>query len=91
MRILASEAEVDDGVITRRRDLVTGYLPQAFELDSNITVLEAARDGARHVLSSFMSLRTFRVILVGMTIWKSVFSNWRAGRSIRGFARPSIS
>ena len=51
MRILASEAEVDDGVITRRRDLVTGYLPQAFELDSNITVLEAARDGARHVLS----------------------------------------
>ncbi len=51
MRILASEAEVDDGVITRRRDLVTGYLPQAFELDSNLTVLEAARDGARHVLA----------------------------------------
>jgi ATP-binding cassette subfamily F protein uup len=51
MRLLANETEADDGVITRRRDLVTGYLSQAFELDSNLTVLEAARDGARHVLS----------------------------------------
>ena len=51
MRILAGEAEADAGAITRRRDLVTGYLSQAFELDPDLTVLEAARDGARHVLS----------------------------------------
>ena len=44
-------AEADDGVITRRRELVTGYLSQAFELDPEITVIEAARDGARHVLA----------------------------------------
>ena len=50
MRLLAGEAEADDGVITRRRELVTGYLSQAFELDPEITVIEAARDGARHVL-----------------------------------------
>jgi len=51
MRLLAGEAEADDGVITRRRELVTGYLSQAFELDPDITVIEAARDGARHVLA----------------------------------------
>ena len=51
MRLLAGEAEADDGVITRRRELVTGYLSQAFELDPEITVIEAARDGARHVLA----------------------------------------
>lgn len=51
MRLLAGESEADDGVITRRRELVTGYLSQAFELDPEITVIEAARDGARHVLS----------------------------------------
>ena len=51
MRLLAGEAEADDGVITRRRELVTGYLSQAFELDPEIKVIEAARDGARHVLA----------------------------------------
>jgi len=51
MRLLAGEAEADDGVITQRRELVTGYLSQAFELDPEITVIEAARDGARHVLA----------------------------------------
>ena len=51
LRILAAELEPDAGAITRRRDLVTGYLSQAFELDPGLTVLEAARDGARHVLS----------------------------------------
>lgn len=51
LRILAGELEPDAGAITRRRDLVTGYLSQAFELDPGLTVLEAARDGARHVLS----------------------------------------
>ena len=30
---------------------MTGYLSQAFELDPEITVIEAARDGARHVLA----------------------------------------
>ncbi|MBM3849017.1 MAG: ABC-F family ATP-binding cassette domain-containing protein [Verrucomicrobia bacterium] len=51
LRILAGEQEPDAGAITRRRDLVTGYLPQAFELDPGLTVLEAARAGAGHVLS----------------------------------------
>jgi ATP-binding cassette subfamily F protein uup len=51
LRILAGDLEPDGGAITRRRDLVTGYLPQAFELDPGLTVLEAARAGAGHVLS----------------------------------------
>jgi ATP-binding cassette subfamily F protein uup len=51
MRLLAGEAPPDAGEVVRRRGLVTGYLPQAFELDPAMTVAEAVRDGARHVLS----------------------------------------
>jgi ATP-binding cassette subfamily F protein uup len=50
LRILAGELQPDAGEIVRRRELVTGYLPQAFELDPTKTVYESARDGAKHVL-----------------------------------------
>jgi ABC transport system ATP-binding/permease protein len=50
LRMLAGELQPDSGAITRRRDVVVGYLPQSFELDPNSTVLEAVRAGARHVL-----------------------------------------
>jgi ATP-binding cassette subfamily F protein uup len=50
MRLLAGETDPDSGQVTRRRELVTGYLSQAFELDPSLTVYAAARDGARHVL-----------------------------------------
>jgi len=50
LRMLAGEAQPDGGEIVRRRDLVIGYLPQSFELDPKLTVYEAARGGAAHVL-----------------------------------------
>ncbi len=50
LRMLAGEAHPDGGEIVRRRDLIVGYLPQSFELDSTLTVYEAARGGAAHVL-----------------------------------------
>ncbi len=50
LRLLAGEIQPDRGELIRRRDLVIGYLPQAFELDPEITVYAAARAGAAHVL-----------------------------------------
>ncbi len=51
LRMLAGESVPDDGEIVRRRDLVVGYLPQAFELDPTLTVHAAARSGAAPVLA----------------------------------------
>ena len=51
LRMLAGESAPDDGEIVRRRDLVVGYLPQAFELDPTLTVHAAARSGAAPVLA----------------------------------------
>jgi len=50
MRILAGELAPDGGEVVRRRDLVVGYLPQAFELPAELTIYECVRSGARHVL-----------------------------------------
>ena len=50
LRIAAGELQPDDGQITRRRELVTGYLPQNFELDENLTVHENIVAGAQFVL-----------------------------------------
>jgi ATP-binding cassette subfamily F protein uup len=51
LRIAAGELQPDSGVFTRRRDLVTGYLSQAFTLDEEKTVLENIRAGAAPVLA----------------------------------------
>lgn len=50
LRLLASELEPDGGELIRRRGLVTGYLPQSFELDATATVNAAVHAGAAHVL-----------------------------------------
>lgn len=50
LKILAGELAPDSGTVSRRRELVTGYLPQAFELDTQLNVYENIRQGAAHVL-----------------------------------------
>jgi ATP-binding cassette subfamily F protein uup len=50
MRILAGLQTPDSGLVSRRRDLVIGYLPQDFTLDASLNVMENIRAGARHVL-----------------------------------------
>lgn len=60
LRIAAGELEPDDGRVTRRRDLMTGYLPQAFQLDENSTVNQAILSGAQHVLDLIAEYETVR-------------------------------
>ena len=50
LRIAAGVAEPDAGRVVRRRELVTGYLPQDFQLDDARTVESNILDGARAVL-----------------------------------------
>jgi ABC transport system ATP-binding/permease protein len=50
LRVLAGLQEPDAGEVTRRRDLVIGYLPQEASLDPALTVEENIRVGARPVL-----------------------------------------
>ncbi len=50
LKILAGLHKPDSGVISPRRLLTIGYLPQAFELDPDRTVTESVRSGADHVL-----------------------------------------
>lgn len=50
LKILAGTFEADSGTVTRKRELITGYLPQEFSLDPALTVYENVREGARYVL-----------------------------------------
>jgi ATP-binding cassette subfamily F protein uup len=50
LRILAGLVQPDSGEITRRRDLMIGYLPQEFSLDPNLNVEQNIRAGARYIL-----------------------------------------
>ncbi len=50
LKIAAGTAEPDSGTFTRKRGLITGYLPQEFELDDTATVHDAVLSGAQHVL-----------------------------------------
>ncbi len=50
LKIAAGDLAPDDGQITRRRDLMTGYLPQAFALDETASVHTNILAGAKHVL-----------------------------------------
>src|SRR5687767_13315825 len=51
LRILAGLQQPDCGKITRRRELMIGYLPQEFSLDPNLNVEQNIREGARHILN----------------------------------------
>ena len=50
LRIVAGVAEPDSGQIVRRRELITGYLPQDFQLDDARTVNDNILMGAQQVL-----------------------------------------
>jgi len=50
LKIAAGEAVADSGTFTRKRGLVTGYLPQTFELDDAACVHDAVLTGAQHTL-----------------------------------------
>jgi ATP-binding cassette subfamily F protein uup len=58
LRILAGLQEPDAGTVTRKRDLIVSYLPQTFSLDSNITVYENIREGARYLLDLIHEFET---------------------------------
>src|SRR2546430_9198291 len=58
LKILAGLQTADAGAVTQRRDLVIGYLPQAFALDRGLTVTENIRLGARHVLELIREFET---------------------------------
>ena len=49
LKIAAGVMNPDSGEFTRRRDLVTGYLPQIFDLDDSAQVLQNVLGGADHV------------------------------------------
>jgi ATP-binding cassette subfamily F protein uup len=51
LRIAAGVAEPDAGQVVRRRELITGYLPQDFQLDDAGTVQENILAGAQAVLA----------------------------------------
>ncbi|MBI1805367.1 MAG: ATP-binding cassette domain-containing protein [Ignavibacteriae bacterium] len=51
LKILAGIMEPDSGTVTRRRDLVTGYLSQDFQLDPSLSVYENIVEGAHDVIA----------------------------------------
>ena len=50
LQIAAGVLDPDDGLFTRQRDLITGYMPQMFELEESATVEANILSGARHIL-----------------------------------------
>ncbi|RYD70904.1 MAG: ABC-F family ATP-binding cassette domain-containing protein, partial [Verrucomicrobiaceae bacterium] len=50
LRIAAGELQPDGGHVSRRRELVTGYLPQTFQLKEDASVHANILSGAQHVL-----------------------------------------
>jgi ATP-binding cassette subfamily F protein uup len=50
LKVIAGVQTADGGEISRRRDLVVGYLPQEFALKPEWSVDRNIRDGARYVL-----------------------------------------
>jgi len=59
LKILAGLMEPDSGEITRRRELLTSYLPQDFALDPTLSAEQNVRSGARHItnlITEFESL-----------------------------------
>ena len=58
LKILAGLRSPDDGEITRRRELLIGYLPQEFALDPALTVAQNIRAGATDVLKLIHEFET---------------------------------
>ena len=58
LRILTGQQEPDTGTLTRRRDLVVGYLSQDFTLDPQKNVYDNIVAGAQHVLDLIHEFET---------------------------------
>jgi ATP-binding cassette subfamily F protein uup len=50
LKIVAGAMQPDSGEVVRRRDLITGYLPQVFDLDATRTVHANILDGASRII-----------------------------------------
>lgn len=50
MKILAGTELANDGTVSRRKELRSGYLPQEVELEPNLNVLQNIRNGAGDIL-----------------------------------------
>ncbi len=50
LKIIAGIMEPDSGSVERRRDIVTGYLSQDFQLDTKLTVYENIVEGAHDII-----------------------------------------
>jgi ATP-binding cassette subfamily F protein uup len=51
LKIVAGVEQPDEGTVSRKQGLVTGYLPQEFELEPEKTVLENIRAGAADLIA----------------------------------------
>jgi len=58
LRIAAGDLEPDSGQFTRRRELITGYLPQVFTLDDSATAEANIRSGAQRILELLAEYET---------------------------------
>ena len=58
LQIIAGTEEADAGQISRKQGLVTGYLPQEFELNDAATVAENIRAGAAELLGKIERFET---------------------------------
>ncbi|MBK1829150.1 ATP-binding cassette domain-containing protein [Verrucomicrobiaceae bacterium R5-34] len=58
LKILAGENVPDSGEVTRKRGLLTGYLPQNFELDDEKTVIQNVLSGVQYVLDMIEEYET---------------------------------
>lgn len=60
LKLMAGLQQPDSGEITRRRDLLIGYLPQEFSLDRNLTVEQNIRAGAKHITDLIHDFETLQ-------------------------------
>lgn len=51
LKIIAGIMQPDSGSVSRRRDIVTGYLSQDFQLDPNLSVYDNIVEGAHDVIA----------------------------------------
>lgn len=58
LRILAGDEEADSGDVSRKNGLVTGYLPQEFQLDETATVDANVRAGAAELIAAIERYET---------------------------------
>ena len=52
LKILTRQQQADSGEISVRRDLRIGYLPQEFEMDPALTVMETIEQGAADLITA---------------------------------------